>query len=55
MIWRYQSPDDPAARSLVSALGVSLPLARLLVARGYGDEESARRFLFPHPDQLRNP
>ncbi len=55
MIWRYQSPDDPAARSLVSALGVSLPLARLLVARGYGDEEAARRFLSPHPDQLRNP
>lgn len=55
MIWRYQSPDDRAARALASVLRVSLPLARLLVGRGYGDEESARRFLSPHPDQFRNP
>ncbi len=55
MIWHWKTPDDSAARKLAAALGVSLPLARLLTARGYGDEEAARRFLIPHPDQLRNP
>lgn len=55
MIWRYQSPDDQEAKSLVSALGISLPLARLLVGRGLPDPELARRFLSPHPNQLRNP
>lgn len=55
MIWRWKTPDDPAARKLAAALGVSLPLARLLADRGYRDEPAARRFLSPHPEQLRNP
>lgn len=55
MIWRYKSLDDRAAGSLAAALKISLPLARLLAGRGLADPGAARRFLSPHPDQLRNP
>ncbi|MFH1037948.1 MAG: single-stranded-DNA-specific exonuclease RecJ [PVC group bacterium] len=55
MIWCCQPVDEETARRLSGSLGVSLPLARLLVRRGYEEEETARRFLSPHPSQLRDP
>ncbi len=39
------SQAHPAPEALARALGVTDIVARLLVSRGYGDEESARRFL----------
>ncbi len=55
MIWRYASPDERAAGPLASALKISLPLARLLVSRGYPDSESAARFLNPRPSHFHDP
>ncbi len=55
MIWLEKKSDDRAARSLASALGIALPLARLLAARGYADLEAARRFLSPHPSHFHDP
>ena len=51
--WILPKRPDPSA---VAALGASLnlpePVARLLVMRGYTDDETARRFLRPRLDQL---
>lgn len=55
MIWRYPTPDDRAAGPLAAALKISLPLARLLQERGYGDPDSAGRFLSPHPSHFHDP
>lgn len=48
-------PDEGAARALAGALALPLPLCRLLVARGYGDADPAKRFLRPALDQLHAP
>lgn len=55
MIWQYQPVDAEAARELSRGVGVSLPLARLLIKRGYGEMDAARRFLNPQPSHLRDP
>ena len=55
MIWQYQPVDAKAARELSRGVGVSTPLARLLIRRGYGKVEAARRFLNPQPSHLRDP
>jgi single-stranded-DNA-specific exonuclease len=47
--------DEGAARALTAALTLPLPLARLLVSRGFGDPECARRFLRPKLEQLHDP
>lgn len=44
--------DTPAVAALAGSLGVAEPVARLLVHRGYGDVEAAKRFLRPRLDQL---
>ena len=44
--------DVASITALAAALGVSAPIARLLVHRGYGDTEAAKRFLRPRLDQL---
>lgn len=44
--------DAAAVATLTGSLGVSESIARLLVQRGYGDAEAARRFLRPRLDQL---
>jgi len=54
-IWKEQSIDEAAARRLSGEVGVSLPTARLLLQRGYGEPESARRFLNPQPADLLDP
>ncbi|MBI3567206.1 MAG: single-stranded-DNA-specific exonuclease RecJ [Gemmatimonadetes bacterium] len=48
-------PDEDAAVALAAALALPLPLCRLLVARGYGAPEPAKRFLRPALDQLHDP
>ncbi len=54
--WRVEpAPDEAAARRLASVLTLPLPFARLLVQRGYGEPEAARRFLRPSRDDLHDP
>ncbi len=48
-------PDEGAARALAGTLNLPLSLSRLLVARGYGDIDPAKRFLRPALDQLHDP
>jgi single-stranded-DNA-specific exonuclease len=48
-------PDAAAAASLAGALGLSPTLAQLLVARGYGDADRAKRYLRPDLDHLHDP
>ncbi len=51
--WRAAPEVDRAAvTSLAAALGIAEPVARLLVHRGFGDPEAAKRFLRPRLDQL---
>lgn len=49
------APDEAAARSLAAALTLPLPLAALLLQRGFGDPVLARAFLRPSLDGLADP
>jgi len=53
--WRFSPVDRDAARRLASALDISLPAARVLCARGYGEPEAARRFFAPSLEDLHDP
>jgi single-stranded-DNA-specific exonuclease len=53
--WIVHEGDARRAAQLARALGVSLAVAELLIARGYGDEETARRFLYPSLEHLHDP
>lgn len=54
--WRLAAPPDRAvAESLAAALGLPVPLAALLVQRGFGDVEPARLFLRPGLERLADP
>ncbi|MDP8214658.1 MAG: single-stranded-DNA-specific exonuclease RecJ [Candidatus Euphemobacter frigidus] len=55
MIWRYQPVNKEMAQQLAREVGVSLPLAHLLIKRGYSEPSSARRFLNPQPSHLHDP
>ncbi len=48
-------PDAAAAASLSGTLGLAPTLAQLLVARGYGDADRAKRYLRPDLDHLHDP
>ncbi|MEP6507336.1 MAG: single-stranded-DNA-specific exonuclease RecJ [Gemmatimonadales bacterium] len=48
-------PDPAVVAALGSALSVPEPVARLLVMRGYSDDQSAKTFLRPRLDQLHDP
>lgn len=50
--WREQPYDGQQARILAEALGVDELYARLLVQRGVGTAEEARRFFLPETDHL---
>ena len=51
--WRpVPEVDETAVNSLAAALGIAEPVARLLVHRGLGDPDAAKRFLRPRLDQL---
>lgn len=49
------APDDAAVSALCRALGLPPVLCRLLVSRGHGEVEGARRFLRPGVAQLHDP
>ncbi len=49
------APDEAEVRTLASALHLPLALAGILVQRGYGEIEAARRFLRPSLDDLSDP
>jgi single-stranded-DNA-specific exonuclease len=53
--WIIREPEGIRVARLASELGVSTIVASLLVARGYGDQESANSFLNPSLDQLHDP
>ncbi len=53
--WLTSRVEPGAAERLSSALGVRLPAARVLAARGYDEPEAARRFLWPSLDDLHDP
>ncbi len=53
--WIVRDTNVREAAALANALGVSPVVAALLVARGYGEETAARKFLRPSHDQLHDP
>jgi single-stranded-DNA-specific exonuclease len=48
-------PDPSLVRSLAAALNLPAALAALLIQRGHGTDEAARRFLRPSLDELSDP
>jgi single-stranded-DNA-specific exonuclease len=55
MKWIVAEDEPGSVAALRSALGISLPAARVLCARGLGDPASARRFLAPSTADLHDP
>ncbi len=55
--WRIASADVPAeaAAALASSLQVPVPIARLLLCRGFSTPEAATRFLDPRAEHLHDP
>ena len=53
--WQIAAPDPVNERALAEALGLAPPVARTLVARGYGDVAGARQFLNPSLAGLHDP
>lgn len=53
--WRLAQPDPEQVRLLAACLGVGVPTARVLAARGYLDPAEAHRFLNPSLDDLFDP
>jgi single-stranded-DNA-specific exonuclease len=53
--WVVREPETETAAHLARSLDVSPIVASLLIARGYEDEQSARKFLRPSVDQLHDP
>jgi single-stranded-DNA-specific exonuclease len=54
-LWEPLACDEDTARALARDVDVSEATARLLVIRGFGDPEAARRFLTPTLDHLHDP
>lgn len=53
--WLIPNVDPQAARDLAAGLGIQPLTARVLLGRGIGDVESARRFLTPSIEHLHDP
>jgi single-stranded-DNA-specific exonuclease len=53
--WLLPQVDPGQTRSLCSALQLGTGAARVLIRRGYGDPDAARRFLEPSLDGLHDP
>ena len=53
--WIVRGQDTERVASLARVLAVSPTVAALLIARGCGDEQSAKSFLKPSYDQLHDP
>jgi single-stranded-DNA-specific exonuclease len=54
-LWVIHKHDYETVRALTEKLQVSPLVAALLLARGYGDEDAARRFLGPTAHDLHEP
>lgn len=55
MIWKVPRIDEEKAVLLAEDLSLSLPLARLLLLRGFKEAACARRFLEPRPEDTHDP
>lgn len=55
MRWLIPQTDPAAIRNLAKALGVQMPVARVLWSRGYREASAAIRFLKPDLSQLHDP
>jgi single-stranded-DNA-specific exonuclease len=55
LLWHHLPCDDQQSSDLAAALGVHPTVARLLCMRGFGDPETAQRFLNPSLDHLHDP
>ncbi|MDW8106706.1 MAG: single-stranded-DNA-specific exonuclease RecJ [Armatimonadota bacterium] len=53
--WQLRAADEAAAQRLAKELSLTLPTARLLVARGYTEPDAAYRFLNPSLHDLADP
>lgn len=53
--WTIQQHDSDCVNSLADSLRISSLVASLLIARGYGTEEQAYKFLHPSLDDLHEP
>jgi single-stranded-DNA-specific exonuclease len=49
------APDAAIVAALAAAMKTGMPVAKVLVARGFGDAEAARRFLDPAFEELHDP
>lgn len=54
-LWKSAERDEKSAARLAAALGIPLPLAVVLAARGLAEPETAQRFLNPRLDNLADP
>jgi len=55
MKWIVAAAEPSSVAALTAALGISMPAARVLCARGLGDAAEARRFLAPATADLHDP
>jgi single-stranded-DNA-specific exonuclease len=55
MKWIVAEAEPGRVAALSSALGISMPSARVLCARGFGEAAAARRFLAPSTADLHDP
>ena len=55
MKWIVAAAEPGNVAALSSALGISMPAARVLCARGFGGAPQARRFLAPSTADLHDP
>jgi single-stranded-DNA-specific exonuclease len=55
MKWIVAAPQPSSVAALSAALGISMPAARVLCARGFGEADEARRFLAPTTADLHDP
>jgi single-stranded-DNA-specific exonuclease len=55
LLWDHLPCDDARAATLAAALNLHPTVARLLCLRGFGDPETADRFLNPSLDHLHDP
>jgi len=55
MKWIVAEAEPGSVAALSAALGISMPAARVLCARGLGDATEARRFLAPSTADLHDP
>ncbi|MBW7909400.1 MAG: single-stranded-DNA-specific exonuclease RecJ [Kiritimatiellae bacterium] len=55
-LWRFEATENAAAaQELANVLGLPLPIARVLVARGHADLDSADLFLHPRLSRIGAP